>query len=179
MKKILLETDRLLIRPFAIEDAKDALDFCSNPETIKNTGDVVRTTVAEIEDVINNVWLSDYANYGYGRYAVFYKPNNKLIGFCGFKYLPELKMTDLGYRYLPEYWGKGIATESSKKLLEFGFSTLNLKTIFGTVVPENIASSAVLRKLGFTLGEHKQYPLEDTLGVLDWYYLTKEEYNNQ
>jgi ribosomal-protein-alanine N-acetyltransferase len=177
MEKILLETDRLLIRPFTIEDAEDALDFCSNPKTIKNTGDVVRTTVAEIENIINNIWLSDYANYGYGRYAVFYKPNNKLIGFCGFKYLPELKMTDLGYRFLPEYWGKGIATESSKKVLEFGFSTLNIKTVFGTVVPENVASSAILRKLGFKYREMKPYPGDKELGDLEWYYLSEEEYN--
>ena len=177
MKKILLETERLLIRPFKIEDAEDALDFCSNPKTIKNTGDVVRTTVVEIEDIINNVWLSDYAKYGYGRYAVFYKADNKLIGFCGFKYLPELKMTDFGYRFLPEYWGKGIATESSIKLLEFGFLTLKLKTIFGVVVPENKASSAVLRKTGFTLREHKPYPGEEEEGDLEWYYLSKKEYN--
>lgn len=177
MEKMLLETERLLIRPFTIEDAEDALDFCSNPETIKNTGDVVRTTVSEIEDIVNNIWLSDYAKYGYGRYAVFYKPDNKLIGFCGFKYLPELNMTDLGYRFLPEYWGKGIATESSIKLLEFGFSTLNLKTVFGTVVHENKASSAVLQKLGFTLREHKPYPGLEELGDLEWYYLSKEEYN--
>ena len=179
MEKVLLETERLLIRPFTIEDAEAALDFCSNPKTIKNTGDIARTTVSEVEDVINNVWLPDYENYGYGRYAVFYKSNNKLIGFCGFKYLPELKITDLGYRFLPEYWGKGIASESSTKLLEFGFSTLNLKTVFGIVVPENSASSAVLRKLGFSLRELKTYPGAEELGDVEWYYLTKKEYMNE
>jgi len=176
MEKISIESERLIMRPFEMGDAASVLEFSSNPKTQEYTGDVLRTTLEEAKSVIENVWFSDYEKYGYGRFAVIYKPDNKLIGFCGFKFLPQLNITDLGYRFLPEYWGMGIATESSIKMLEFGFSVLKLSSVMGTVYPQNPASSKVLRKLGFTLKELKPYPGEDDLGDLEWYYLSKEEY---
>ena len=148
-------------------DEVSVLEFSSNPKTQEHTGDILRTSLEEVIDIIQNVWLSDYEKYGYGRFAVIYKPDNKLIGFCGFKYLPELNETDLGYRFLPEYWGMGIATESSIKMLEYGFSVLKLSNVFGTVFPQNIASSNVLKKLGFTYKGLKPYPTEELLGDLN------------
>lgn len=177
MEPIILETERLIMRPFQMGDEAGVLEFSSNKEAVQFTGDITRNSLKEAKDLIKNVWLSDYSTYGYGRFAVIYKPDNKIIGFCGFKFIPQVKMTDLGYRFLPEYWGKGIATESSIKMLEFGFSELKLSKIFGTVYPENPASSTVLKKLGFTLKELKPYPGEDEDGDMEWYYLTKEEYD--
>ena len=177
MKKTILETERLIMRPFQMGDELAVLEFSSNPATQEHTGDILRTTLEEAIGLIKNVWLRDYEKYGYGRFAVIYKPDNKLIGFCGFKYLPELKEIDLGYRFLPEYWGMGIATESSVKMLEYGFSVLKLSHVVGTVFPQNSTSSNVLRKLGFTYKGIKPYPTEDFLVDLEWYYLSKEEYN--
>lgn len=179
MKKTILETERLIMRPFQMGDEVSILEFSSNPKTQEHTGDILRTTLEEAIGLIQNVWLSDYEKYGYGRFAVIYKPDNKLIGFCGFKYLPELNETDLGYRFLPEYWGMGIATESSIKMLEYGFSVLKLSNVIGTVFPKNKASSHVLKKLGFTYKGLKPYPGEDILGDLEWYYLSKEEYKRK
>jgi RimJ/RimL family protein N-acetyltransferase len=176
MKKTILETERLIMRPFQMGDEASILEFSSNPKTQEHTGDILRTTLDEAIGLIQNVWLSDYEKYGYGRFAVIYKPDKKLIGFCGFKYLPELNETDLGYRFLPEYWGMGIATESSIKMLEYGFSVLKLSNVIGTVFPQNKASSNVLKKLGFTYKGLKRYPGEDILGDLEWYSLSKEEY---
>lgn len=176
MEPFILETERLVIRPFQFGDEQGVLEFSSNPKVLEYTGDVARNSLEEAKGLIENVWLKDYKTYGYGRFAVIYKPDNKLIGFSGFKFIPEVGMTDLGYRFLPEYWGKGIATESSIKMLEFGFSELKLSKIFGTVYPQNPASSVVLKKLGFTLKELKPYPGEDH-GDMEWYYLTKEEYD--
>ena len=63
-----------------------------------------------LEEIISEVFFEDYKKYGYGRLAVLYKPENKLIGFTGIKYLTEMGgESDLGYRFLPDYWGQGIA----------------------------------------------------------------------
>ena len=177
MENYLLETERLTIRPFQLGDEAGVLEFSSNPEVVAYTGDILRNSLEEAQGIIENIWFKDYETYGYGRFAVIYKPDDKLIGFCGFKFIPEVGMTDLGYRFLPEYWGKGIATESSIKMLEFGFSVLKLSMVFGTVYIENPASSSVLKKLGFTLKELKPYPGEENQGDLEWYYLTKKEYD--
>jgi len=176
MEKIILETERLIMRPFEMKDAAAVLEFSSNQKTQENTGDIVRTTIEEVTEIIENVWFSDYEKYGYGRFAVIYKPDNKLIGFCGLKFLPEMNVTDLGYRFLPEYWGMGIATESSIKILDYGFSVLKLTNISGAVIPHNKASSKVLLKLGFTFKYLKPDPFDEELGDLEWYELSKEEY---
>ena len=71
-----------------------------------------------------------------------------MVGFCGLKYLTDLKEVDVGYRFLPEYWGRGLATEACAASLEFGFNTLGLDQIIGLVLPGNAASSRVLEKVG-------------------------------
>lgn len=172
-----LETPRLLLRPFQMSDAVEVLEFASNRLTQEFTGNSTISSLEEANNLIKNVWLEDYKNYGYGRYAVIHKEDNKIIGFNGVKFLPELNRTDLGYRFLPEYWGKGIATESSEAIVAFAFNTLKLEEIIGFVVPQNPASSRVLEKLKFTYMATKPYPkeLEDVL----WYSLKKEAYERQ
>jgi RimJ/RimL family protein N-acetyltransferase len=56
---------------------------------------------------------------------------------------------DLGYRFMKEYWGKGIATESGKACVDLGFNKLELKKMIAMVLPENTGSIHVLEKLNF------------------------------
>jgi ribosomal-protein-alanine N-acetyltransferase len=179
MEKLVIETDRLILRPFTMDDAAAVLEFSSNPEVQRYTGDVLRTTLAEVEHVITNVWLSDYTKYGYGRFAVIHKTDNKLIGFNGIKYLADINETDLGYRFLPEYWNKGLATESSKAIVDYAFSNHKLDKLIGFVMPENQASAVVLKKLDFEFSKLAPYPGEDEDGDLEWYYLTRATYERQ
>ena len=69
---------------------------------------------------------------------------------AGLKYLPEWEEVDLGYRLLPEYWGRGLATEASLASLRYGFETLQLSRILGLVHPANVRSIRVLEKCGLT-----------------------------
>lgn len=57
-------------------------------------------------------------------------------------------MVDLGFRFFQIYWGNGIATEAAKACLDYGFSELQLETIIGRALIENIASIKVLEKIG-------------------------------
>ena len=54
-----------------------------------------------------------------------------MIGFCGLKYLDDLNAVDIGYRFLPEYWGRGLATEACLASVTFGFEVLKLDLIIG------------------------------------------------
>lgn len=147
---IIIETERIALRKFTLEDAADVLVFNSNEEVMRLTGDKILHSLEEAINVITDVWFSDYKLYGYGRYAAIYKPENKLIGFAGLKYEPNLKATDIGYRFLPKYWGKGIATEISLAIMKYGFDELKLDRIIGVAMPENLASAKVLEKIGLT-----------------------------
>ena len=90
----------------------------------------------------------DFDEVGYGRWACILKQTQTIIGFCGLKYLPDLDAVDVGYRLLPQYWGRGLATEACRASLTFGFATLQLDQIIGLVLPDNAASIRVLEKAG-------------------------------
>ena len=178
MIDVKLESDRLLIRPFQLGDEEEIFAFSSDEEVTRYTGDVLRTTLADAKKIITDVWYPDYKNYGYGRYAVIYKPDNKLIGFNGFKYHPGEDFTDFGYRFLTEYWGKGIATESSKMIMEFGYKNLPINEVLAFVMQENPASSKVLKKIGFKYLKLAGYPGEGEEKLYEWYSITKDNYIN-
>lgn len=168
---VIIETKRLIIREFTINDFEAVFEFNSRVEVHKYTGDEIIKSIERAKEIISNIWLNDYKNYGYGRWAVIYKPKNKIIGFAGLKYLPEINETDIGYRFLPEYWGKGIATEVSKKIINYGFDQLKLNRIIGITMPENIGSCKVLEKIGLTLYKVDQY--DDDGKEYNWYEIFK------
>jgi len=169
----IIETSRLLLREFTLEDIADVYAFGSNEVVNRYTGDPLMESPAQARKVISDTWLVDYKTYGYGRWALIYKPEKKLIGFVGLKYLSDIQETDIGYRLLPDYWGKGIATEAAKEVLAYGQQTLGIKRIIGIAFPENIASCRVLEKIGLKWYKTADYPGENK--TLHWYQTTEVE----
>ncbi len=167
----IIETDRLILRAFNINDYKDVYEFGSNKEVLEYTGDKAIESFDDAKELIKNVWFEDYKRYGYGRWATIYKPDNRLIGFAGLKFLPEFNETDIGFRFLPKYWGKGIATEASIEILKYGFEILKLKRIIGIAVPENIASCKVLQKIGLEFYKTDEYDGDGK--SYNWYKIEK------
>ncbi len=146
----IFQTDRLIIRPFTLSDVEPSHQMNIDPEITKYTGDGGVVDINETRRRIKEDVLGDYKKYGFGRMAVEWKENGEFIGFTGLKYLEDLKLVDIGYRFKKNYWDKGIATESSKLLIDYGFDTLNLSKIIGLVLPANQKSIRVLKKLGLT-----------------------------
>lgn len=155
---LVIETERLLIRPFTIDDIEPSYAMNLDAEVSKYTGDGGVVTKEEIERRIIEDVMGDYQRHGFGRLAVELKEENKFIGFTGLKYLEEMDEVDLGFRFMKEYWGRGIATESARASVKLGFDTLKLEKIIAMVLPENIASIRVLEKLNF---EYERDIIED------------------
>jgi RimJ/RimL family protein N-acetyltransferase len=143
-----IETERLILRPFVEEDAAAWLPLISLPEIICYTGDTPAESVEEARALLCSRPLRDYALHGFGRLAVIEKASGRMVGFCGFKYVTELGETDIGYRFLPDCWGKGYATESAAALMQEGRHAQGIRRVVGTVHPDNPASGRVLEKLG-------------------------------
>jgi len=155
---LFIETERLLIRPFKMEDIEPSYKMNLDAEVSRYTGDGGVVSKKEIERrIIENVF-GDYEKHGFGRLAVELKGENKFIGFTGLKYLEDMDEVDLGYRFMKEYLEQGIATESAKACLNLGFETLELNKIIAMVLPENIGSIRVLEKLNF---EYEKDIIED------------------
>lgn len=103
--------------------------------------------------LIVEIWHADYRKHGYGRLATVDKATQRVIGFCGLKYLDDLKVPDIGYRFLPEYWGRGLATEAALATMQYGREQLGLDNVIGMALPENLASRRVLQKIGLREAE--------------------------
>lgn len=160
-----IETGRLVLRPFTLDDAEAWLPLISLPEIIRYTGDTPAGSVDEARELLRTRPLRDYEQYGFGRLAVVEKASGRLVGFCGFKYVVELGEVDIGYRFLPDCWGKGYATESAGALMRDGRRELKIRRVVGTVHPDNPASGRVLEKLGLRF-ERLLEPDEDGVGFL-------------
>ena len=146
-----LETTRLRLRLFTRDDLQVMHQLNTDPEVIKYADDPVRD-IEETKQRLEEGPLSDYKKYGYGRFAVELKETGKVIGFCGIKYLPEIDLPEVGYRYMKEYWGRGIGTEAASACVEFAREDLNIEKLIALIIPENIASIRVAEKLGMSKG---------------------------
>lgn len=140
------ETARLEHRALTADDAEAFFSLNSDPEVMRFTGEPPIASLEAAREAIAN--YPDFDTVGYGRWGCILKESQTLIGFCGLKYLPELDETDVGYRFLPQYWGRGLATEACRASVNFGLSTIHLKRIIALVLPENVASIRVLEKVG-------------------------------
>ena len=149
---ILIETERLQMREFTLDDVDAVYEFSTCSDVTRFTGDegAVRNK-KDAERLIRTVWLNEYKKYGYARYALIHKGDQKLIGFCGVKFEPDLGLPDIGYRMMPEYWGKGLGTEAVRATLKYAREVLGLQEIVGEVVDQNVASNKLLLKVGFRL----------------------------
>ena len=146
--KVILETDRLLLREYVEEDADAFFKLNSDPEVLRFVPDKRLLNVEQARQILIDHPIADYRKYGFGRGACILKSTGEQIGFAGLKYLEELDEVDVAFRLMRTHWGLGLATEAALAAVRFGFTDLDLKRIIGLVMPENIASVRVLEKTG-------------------------------
>jgi len=172
--KLPIITERLILRKLVREDLDDMFLLDSNPEVVKYVGIQPLTKKEESAKMIENI-INQYKKNGTGRLAVIEKSTNKFIGWSGIKLLTDevngfKNVYELGYRFLPEFWGKGYATESAKASLELGFNQMNADKIYAYADVENQTSNYILTKLGF---ENKGTFI-DNGDLCNWYELEKK-----
>ncbi|MPS71870.1 MAG: N-acetyltransferase [Chryseobacterium sp.] len=171
--KLPIITERLMLRKLTPDDLDDMFLLDSNPDVVKYVGIQPLTKKEESLEMIENL-IGQYEKNGTARLAVVEKESNRFIGWSGIKLLTEevngfQNVYELGYRFLPEFWGKGYATESAKASLDLGFDQLNADKIYAYADVENLTSNYILTKLGF---ENKGTFL-DKGDICNWYELKK------
>ena len=157
----IIETARLGMREYHPDDAEDFFALCTNPQVMRYTGESAPGSIEEARQALAG--YPDYTKHGFGRWACIHKASGRFIGFTGLKRLEELDgEVDLGYRFFPEFWGQGIATESGLPCIRYDFDVLGLDRIIGLALPENVASVRVLEKCGMTLERYVDYGHQGT-----------------
>lgn len=152
----MIETERLVLREITQDDKKEMLQLHSNSDVQKYTGEPLVESIDEMEYAIQ-IRIKDYEKYGYGRWATFLKNGMQFIGWAGLAYLPEFDKIDLGYRFMPKFWGLGYATEASQAILKYGFDELKLGRIIAIAMKGNKASIRVLEKIGMEFNKFAPY----------------------
>lgn len=175
-KIMYLETKRLILRKLEEGDYERLFLLDSHPEVMKYIGMPTLSKVEESKEVVKMI-MQQYEDTGVGRLAVIEKESGLLIGWSGLKLNTSevngyQNFYELGYRFLPETWGKGYATESGKASLDYGFNDLKTEVIYAYAHSENEASTHILTKLGF----EKTGEFIEPDGVCFWYELNREKH---
>lgn len=155
-----------MLRRLTLDDAPAYHPLVSLPEVIRYTGEQPQQSLDDVRQVLLTRPLRDYAVHGFGRMACIEKLSGRLVGFCGLKYLEDLQEVDIGYRFLPETWGMGYATESCLAILADADKS-PIQRVVGLVESENTASIRVLVKIGLQF--ERAVELHDHHGQLDLY----------
>jgi ribosomal-protein-alanine N-acetyltransferase len=148
---IFLSNKRLSLREFIYSDWIDVHKYASQDKVCQyqpwgpNTEEDSKDFVTQ---VINDATQEPRTRYVF---AIVNNENEKMIGAGEFNIRDFTnKIGEVGFIVNPEYWGKGIATDVAKLLINFGFKELKLHRLVATCDPRNIGSSKVLEKVGMT-----------------------------
>lgn len=146
---IVCETERLIIRHFELSDAKYILAQLNEASFIQSIADKQVRSIEDAQNYLIKGPIASYQKFGFGLNIILLKQNGMPIGMCGLVTRSELEHPDIGYAFLPNYWGKGYATEASKAVLDDAITKHKLKTILGVTFPENQSSNSLLSRIGF------------------------------
>jgi RimJ/RimL family protein N-acetyltransferase len=143
--KIILETPRLVLREFTIEDADALARVISDPETMRYYPMSFDRAAVE-EWIARN--LRRYAATGHGLWAIDLKASGEMIGDCGIT-LQEVDgehLLEIGYHLRRDLWGQGLATEAARACRDYGFTQLQADTLISLIRPENVSSRRVAER---------------------------------
>ena len=143
---VVIESKRLLLRTFTIDDGPLIYALNSDADVTRYTYDRVKE-LYQAKEILEKIILPQYSLYNHGRWAVHLKTGLEFIGWCGLKYRPERNEVDLGYRFLKSAWGHGYATEAAYACLKYGFENLSIRQITGRAVPKIKDPCGYWRKL--------------------------------
>jgi RimJ/RimL family protein N-acetyltransferase len=151
-----LETERLVLRRLAVEDAPFIVDLLNQPSFLRYIGD---KKVRNEEDAIGYLKTGPFASYeqfGFGLFLVALKDSDTPIGMCGLLKRETLPSADIGFAFLPQYWSQGFAFECADAVLKHAREAWSLSEVLAITSPDNESSMKLLGKLGFEFQGMKQ-----------------------
>lgn len=143
-----LMTERLLLRPFSLEDTDEVQRICSDREIAANT----RTIDHPYPDGAAELWIRQHQKFWEtGKAAIFavcVMETDQLVGAIGLELNSDDHHAELGYWIEDVHRGKGYATEASKAVIQFAFDELGLHRVVAHHLTRNPSSGRVMIKAG-------------------------------
>lgn len=141
-----LETERLSLTMFTLDDAEDVYAYASNPNVGPPAGWAPHQSVEESREIIKEIFMPPEA------WAIRVKGCDKVVGVVALepdRLRPEANCRELGYNLAEHLWGNGYMTEAAKEVLRFAFEELGLDQVGICTGPENKRSQRIIEKCGF------------------------------
>jgi RimJ/RimL family protein N-acetyltransferase len=177
-KRPTIETDRLLLRPFELSDAKDVQSLAGD----RAIADTTLNIPHPYGDGMAEEWISTHQpKFEAGElsnFAIVLKTSGRLIGGIGLRIVPRFERAELGYWIGRPYWKNGYCTEASRAVLQYSFSVLRLNRICAKHLSRNPASGRVMQKVGMVHeGRARQHVKKwDKFEDLELYGILREQW---
>ncbi len=167
----MLETERLLIRPYTHNDLEELIEMRTDPEVYRYLGGPERQNRVEITKRLD-FYMQCYEKLGFGMSAMIWKENGETIGGSGLQPLEDTGEIEVGYSLKKNYWRQGIGFECALAWLKYGFETAGLERIVAVADKDNTGSWRIMEKCGMTYeGMQTAYGME-----CKFYAIAKNEF---
>jgi RimJ/RimL family protein N-acetyltransferase len=145
----ILDTARLSLRTLDADDAEIYLRMINEPSYIANINDKGIRTVEGARESLLKGPIDMQQRLGFSLYMVELREDRTPVGLCGLIKRDTLNDVDIGYAFLPDYWGQGYAHEAAAAVVAHAKTDLGLKRLAAITSPLNLSSSKLLEKIGF------------------------------
>lgn len=176
----MIETDRLILRPFEMEDAQAMYDnWASDPQVTRYLSWPCYQSVDTAHAVLGE-WTQLYRQPNWYQWAIELKELGQPIGSISVVNSDDrVDMVEIGYCIGQKWWGQGIMPEALRTIMDYLFDEVGAQRIEAGHDPNNPASGAVIRKCGMQYEGTLRRRIRSNQGITDvaWYSLLKEERN--
>ena len=148
--KIILETERLTLREFILNDAEFILKLVNTPPWLEFIGDKNVHSIGDAEMYLEEGPMKSYQENGFGLWMVLLKGSKTPVGMCGLVNRETLDDVDIGFALLPEHSLLGYGYESAYATLNYAKQTLGIDKVVAVTNETNISSIKLLNKLGLS-----------------------------
>ena len=157
----IIETNRLILRKFILDDAGFVLELLNSPSWLKYIGDRNVKNLEDAKNYISDKLISSYIKNGFGLYEIILKKDNIPVGMCGLIKRDTLENIDLGFALSPVFTGNGYAFEAAFATLNYAKTVLKLERIIAITTTENKNSIKLLEKLKFVFEKMVRFSNEE------------------
>ena len=150
-----VETERLRLAPWSDDYLDEFAALCADAEAMHFISRGKPLSRAAIEDILSRT-RSMWQEYGFGPWAAIEKSSGRWVGRIGLNLLkdwPGRDKWEVGYELLPEFWGRGLATEGARRTVRFAWERTPLNRIISVTVPGHLSSRRVMENCGLAFQE--------------------------
>lgn len=151
-----IETERLLLRMVAPEDAGGFLRLLSDEEFRRYLPMQQQPTMEKVAAGIGRM-LAHWEERGYGQWILSPKTRREMLGYCGLRLLADTAEVEILYGIDKPCWNRGLVTEAAKATLRFGFEEAKLERIIALADPANVGTQRVMQKAGLRYEKQAVY----------------------